>query len=55
MAEIKGKLEEGMKAIDDCGLPGKLKLWCLQFGLMPSLMWPLTVYEVAMSHVEHME
>ena len=43
VAEIKGKLEEGMKAIDECGLPGKLKLWCLQFGLMPRLMWPLTV------------
>ena len=25
------------------------------FGLMPRLMWPLTVYEVAMSHVEHMK
>ena len=52
--EIKRQLEEGLKAIDECGLPGKLKLWCLQFGSMPRFMWPLTVYEVVMSHVEHM-
>ena len=32
MAKIKGKLKEGVKAIDECSLPGKLKLWCLQFG-----------------------
>ena len=50
-----GKLEEGLNAIDECDLPGKLKLWCLQFGLMPRLMWLLTVYEVVMSHVEHMQ
>ena len=55
VAEIKGKLKEGLKAIDACSVPGKHKLWCLQFGLMPRLMWPLTVYEVAVSHVEHME
>ena len=55
VAKIKGKLEEGLKAIHECALPGKLKLWCLQFHLMPRLMWPLTLYEVVMSHVEHME
>ena len=55
VTEIKGTMEDGLKAIDECGLPGKLKLWCLQFGLMPGLMWPMTVYEVAMSHVTHME
>ncbi|CAJ1083019.1 uncharacterized protein LOC125005379 [Xyrichtys novacula] len=36
--------EETIKAlvsIDKTLLPGKLKLWCLQFGLLPHLMWPL--------------
>ncbi|XP_072122139.1 uncharacterized protein [Mobula birostris] len=42
-------------SVDKCGFPGKLKLWCLQYGLMPRIMWPLTVNEVAMSHVEAME
>lgn len=27
-------------------LPGKLKLWCLHFGILPRLIWPLTVYEI---------
>ena len=38
---------------DGCGLPGKLKLWCLKYGLMPRTMGPLTVYEI--THVESME
>ena len=53
--ETAQQVNEGLQAIDKSGLPGKLKLWCLQYGLMPRIMWPLTVYEVAMSHVEAME
>ena len=48
-------MSEGLESIDRSGLPGKLKLWCLQYGLMPRIMWPLALYEVAMSHVEAME
>ena len=33
---------EGLESIDRSGLPKKLKLWCLQHGLMPRIMWPLT-------------
>ena len=36
-------------------LPGKRKLWCLEFGLLPRLRWPLTVYEVAISEVGKFE
>ena len=32
-----------------------LKLWCMQFGLLPRLMWPLTLYEVPISKVEKLE
>ena len=53
--ETSKQINEGLNSIDKCGLPGKLKLWCLQYGLMPRIMWPLTVYEVAMTHVEAME
>ena len=53
--EIVKQVSEDLEFIDPSGLPGKLKLWCLQYGLMPWIMWPLTVYEVAMSHVEAME
>ena len=41
--------------IDMSGLPGKYKLWCYQFYLVPVLRWRLTVYEVAISWVEEME
>ena len=43
-----------LKSIDECGLTGKIKIWCLQYGLMSELMWPLTD-DIALSHVEHME
>lgn len=36
----------GPERMDKTALPGKLKLWCLQYGLLPCLMWPLTVLEV---------
>ena len=36
-------------------LPGKLKLWFLQFGLLPQVMWPLTIYKVPITTVEKME
>jgi len=53
--EISQQVQEGLESIDGCGLSGKLKLWCLQYGLMPRILWPLTVYDVAITHVEAME
>ena len=45
-------IAEGLDRIDKSGLPGKLKLWCLQFGMFPRLMWPLSVYEIPLSVAE---
>lgn len=53
--EIQKAAEEGIRSIDRTALPGKFKCWCLQFGLYPRLMWPLTIYEVALSRVEIIE
>ena len=53
--EITKQAEEGLKKIDDSKLPGKYKIWCLQFGLYPRLGWPLLIYEVALSRVEVIE
>ena len=53
--ELRQEMIKGISSIDKSGLPGKLKLWCLQFGLLPRLMWPLTVYEVPVSKVEKLE
>ena len=46
---------EGLKNIDKSKLPAKFKVWCLQFGFYPRLMWPLIMYEVALSRVEIIE
>ncbi|GFN81629.1 reverse transcriptase [Plakobranchus ocellatus] len=45
----------GLQAIDNCGLPGKNKMWCLQFMLIPKLFWPLLVYEISTSTEESKE
>ncbi|KAK0139173.1 Retrovirus-related Pol polyprotein from type-2 retrotransposable element R2DM [Merluccius polli] len=43
------------KQINSTALPGKLKLWCFQFGLLPRLMWPMSMYEVTLSHANRLE
>ena len=53
--EIYNQAIEGLKNIDHAKLPGKFKLWCLQCGLYPRLLWPLMIYEVAESRVEMIE
>ena len=53
--QIREQAVKGLSAIDKTPLPGRLKLWCLQFGLLPRLMWPLTVYEIPISGVERLE
>ena len=49
-----GKIK-GLEVIDKSMLPGKLKIWCLQFGLLPRIMWPLTIYDLTLTRVEKME
>lgn len=49
------QVEEWLEKIDKSGLPGKYKCWIYQHGLLPRLMWLLTVYEVLLSTVEVME
>ena len=51
-SEIEKTAVEGLKSIDSTGLPGKLKAWCFQHGLLPRLLWPLQVYEVSLTRVE---
>ena len=44
---IKNQLQDGLKLIDKTWLPGKFKAWLYQHGLLPTLLWPLTLYEIA--------
>ena len=52
---IMKQAEHGLKAIDQSKVPGKHKIWCLQFALYPRLAWPLTMYEVTLSRAEMIE
>ena len=53
--QIQQSAEAGLKAIDKTSLPGKFKCWCLQFVLYPRLLWPMLIYDLALSRVERIE
>ena len=53
--EVMRQAEDGLKRIERSRLPGKYKVWCLQFGLYPRIAWPLMIYEIALSRVELIE
>lgn len=55
VVQLKEVTKNGLKSIASTLLPGSLKIWCLQFGLLPCLMWPLTVYDIPLSKVEKLE
>ena len=43
------------KSIDKTCLPGKMKAWCYQHGLLPCLLRPLQMYEIAISRIERIQ
>ncbi len=53
--QLKQDTISGLKQINSTALPGKLKVWCFQFGLLPRLMWPISIYEVTLSHANRLE
>ncbi|GFO24573.1 reverse transcriptase [Plakobranchus ocellatus] len=54
-AETLELASESLLAINKCGLQGKFKIWCLQFMLIPKLLWPLLVYDICSTTVEAIE
>ena len=53
--KILQQVDKGLKAIDKTELPGKHKVWLYQHGLLPRLVWPLTVYDITTTAVEALE
>lgn len=41
------ELEIWLSAVDKSGLPGRFKAWIYQHGILPLVLWPLLVCEVA--------
>ena len=52
---IWGDLDDWLRKIDKSGLPGKFKAWLYQHAILPRILWPLMLYEVAITTVEGME
>ena len=52
---LRKQLQDGLRSIDKCDLLNKDKIWCIYFGLIPKLAWPLQIYEVSLTKVETME
>ena len=46
---------QSLNSIDKTLLLGKLKSWCLQFGLFPHIMLSLTLYEILINQIEKLE
>ena len=38
--KLERQVENGLKKIDRCGLPGKFQAWLYQHALLPRLIWP---------------
>ncbi|XP_078583875.1 uncharacterized protein LOC144866388 [Branchiostoma floridae x Branchiostoma japonicum] len=53
--ELVKQAVEGLRAIDKCELPGKLKVWCLQSVLIPRLKWPMKMYDIPLSTADQVE
>ena len=53
--ELEDFVLSSLRAIDGSGLPGKYKVWCYQFGLLPRVLWQLAIYDIPLSPVERME
>ena len=52
---IMDQLLKWLNSIDNTPLPGNLKAWCFQFGIIPRLTWPFSLYCFPPSSVEAME
>ncbi len=53
--QVRQDITDSLENINRTLLSGKLKLWCLQFGLLSRVTWPLTIYELPITTVEKME
>ncbi len=53
--QVRQDFTNNLENINRTLLPGKLKPWCLQFGLLPRVMWPLTIYELPITTVVKLE
>ena len=49
------QLKDGLLSMDKCELIAKDKLWCVYFGWIQRLAWPMQIHAVSLSWIEKME
>ena len=53
--EVDKQVEKYLQKIEKCHLPGKFKVWIVQNLMMARIMWPLSIYDFAMTTVEKVQ
>jgi hypothetical protein len=54
-SSVFSQLNTWLKSISNTTLPGFLKAWCFQYGILPRLGWPFSIYDFPLTLVERME
>ena len=49
------EIDRHLQKIDETKLSGKYKVWILQYGLYPRVLWPIAMYEIAYSRMVKIE
>ena len=53
--DLRKQLKNGLHSTDKHDLINKDKIWCIYFGLISKLSWPMQIYEISLTKVETME
>ena len=53
--DIQVQLKAWLTRIDNTVLPGNLKMWCYQHGIIPRLSWPFSLYDIPLASAFSME
>ena len=52
--DLRKQLQNGLRSIDKYDHMNNDKIWCIYFGLIPKLAWPMQIYEVSLTKVDTM-
>ena len=53
--DMSDQVEAWLKEVDKSGLPGRCETWCYQHGILPRLIWPISIYDVPLTTIERLK
>ena len=53
--ETLAELERTLEKLEKCQVPGRYKAWMVEHMVLPRLLWPLSIYEIAATKVKEMQ